>query len=603
MHPLAGAFPFVTDTQLSHGFPMTPTRLWLLASLLTGLSPIVHAQTPPAGPASIPVPGWKAPAPGEHPRLLFRKSDIPALRQRAQTPAGKAQIANLKTLLGGGDAMPANFSSDKVVNSVDENAVGQHPVGTFTLSHPVGFGMLYVLTGDKRYAELSRQCVDKIFEGQVDRDSRYNWPTPGTGFRLGFVLQSLCLSYDLCADAWPADYRKQMVERILAMKAKKVDKDKFYDLEGLAKADGYPPGSNHYGPYLLGPGLVALTFKGEPGADDKRLDALLATVEENLGKLFGQGFGDHGWYPEGTACGRIATNCGVAPLLQSLKVAGGKDYLSPRPDARFAVLRLMSEIVPQGGKALTHSRGDYGDENLYKRPIISHMGDFAQGMGAVLPREAQAMAWIYDTMVEPGPKKTWNAGVYPHLAVYAFVNWPDKSMDPDEVLPRAFADDKHGYYLSRNRWENGDDVLVTSLLKRGPGGYKSGAVRSGTIVWGFGERFNFGGLTGKTSHYRASADGSMELADDKGNALVVDYSGASGAPALVAMLGEAKAGGKKAALTVLPVGAAKVSVLTFSDGAQPTPTATEKGVTIGKQVIKLENGHLSLGTFTPAPAN
>ena len=36
------------------------------------------------------VAGWKAPAAGEHPRLLFRKADLPELKKRAQTPEGKA---------------------------------------------------------------------------------------------------------------------------------------------------------------------------------------------------------------------------------------------------------------------------------------------------------------------------------------------------------------------------------------------------------------------------------------------------------------------------------------------------------------------------------
>ena len=47
-------------------------------------------------------------------------------------------------------------------------------------------------------------------------------------------------------------------------------------------------------------------------------------------------------------------------------------------------------------------------------------------------------------------------------------------------------------------------------------------------------------IEGKTSHFRAAQDGSMELADEKGNALAVDLSGASGAVAMVAHLGKAK---------------------------------------------------------------
>jgi hypothetical protein len=561
------------------------------------------------------VPGFVAPAAGEHPRLLFRKADIPALRKKAQTEDGRKIIARMKVLLGGGDAMPSNYCQEKPVNYVNEGAVRKQPVGTFTTSHSVGFGMLYVLTEDRKYADLARECLDKVFAGQVDRDSRYNWTTPGTGFRLSFVLQSICLTYDLCADAWPADYRRKVVETVMNMKQKKVDGDKFYTLETLASAGGYPPGSNHFGAYLLGPGMVALTFRGEPGADDKRLDAIMATVEKNLDRVLGGGFGDHGWFAEGTSCGRIAANNGVLPLMQSLKVAAGKDYIAPRPAGRYTVLHLMHEIVPTGAgtdekagkiytvpsRPLVPHRGDYGDDNLYSRPIISHMGDFAEGMGAVLPREAQAMAWIHEHFVEPGAEKTWNTGPYPHLAVYAFVNWPETVLDPDEVLPKVMVDDRHGYYVARNHWQDRDDVVVTTLLKRGPGGYKSGAVHGGTLVWGFGEKRSFGGLKGKTTHYRAGQDGSMELADEGGNALVVDFSGASGAPALVAALGSVKAtAGKKSKVTELTIGGATVTVLTLSAAEHPTPTAAGEAITIGKQTIKLSSGHLVLGQFTEA---
>ncbi|MEI7767100.1 MAG: hypothetical protein WCJ97_06645 [Phycisphaerae bacterium] len=561
------------------------------------LGATLSAQTDKTAPFVVPVPGYVVPQAGEHPRLLFRKADLPALKKKAETEDGKKIIAQLKVLLGGGDAMPTKFCQDKPVDSVNEGALSKQPEGTFTLSHGAGFGLLYQLTGDKKYADLAKQCVDKIFEGQVDRDSRYNWTTPGTGFRTAFVLQSIALAYDLCYDAWPADYRKSVVERVQKNEWS-TTKGKKYNLESLASGGGYPPGSNHYGAYIFGPAITALAFAGDPGADDARLAKVLATSEASLVKLFREGFGNMGWFAEGTSCGRIAANNGVIPMIQSLKIAGGKDYITSRPDARYTFLHLMHEIVSSGKDPQIAHRGDYGDNILYKRQLISHLGDFTQGMGAVKPEESEAVAWIYDKFVEASPKKIYNAEVYPHLAVYAFVNWPAKTRDPDEVLPHVMVDDIHGYYVARNQWQDGDDVVMTTLLKRGPSGYKSGPVRSGTMVWGFGEKLNFGGLSGKTAHYRAAADGSMELADEKGNALVVDYSKASGAPALFAVFGDVKAGsGKKAVATPLTIGDKTVTILTLSSDEQPKPVAEGATITIGKQTLTVENGHLKLGVF------
>lgn len=50
-------------------------RLLLLASLVGASFTLTAADAPPSPPAIVPtpVPGWKAPAAGEHPRLLFRR--------------------------------------------------------------------------------------------------------------------------------------------------------------------------------------------------------------------------------------------------------------------------------------------------------------------------------------------------------------------------------------------------------------------------------------------------------------------------------------------------------------------------------------------------
>ena len=185
--------------------------------------------------------------------------------------------------------------------------------------------------------------------------------------------------------------------------------------------------------------MVAVAFKAIQGADDKRLDAILATTEASLKRQLGEGFGDHGWFAEGTACGRISSN-GILPLIGSLKVAAGKDYISPRPAGRYTVLRLMHEIVRLDNQPEVPARGDYGDDRIWQwKHSISFEGDFAVGMGAVLPDEARAMAWIYDHFGEPGEKKDWDSD-YPHQAIYAFVNWPEKTLEPHKVLPKVIVD-------------------------------------------------------------------------------------------------------------------------------------------------------------------
>ena len=40
--------------------------------------------------------------------------------------------------------------------------------GLDRLWHAAGFGMLYQITGEKKYADMGRQCAEKMLEGQRD---------------------------------------------------------------------------------------------------------------------------------------------------------------------------------------------------------------------------------------------------------------------------------------------------------------------------------------------------------------------------------------------------------------------------------------------------
>ena len=102
--------------------------------------------------------GFVEPAPGEHPRLFFRKADVPELRRRAtETEEGKAIVAQLRQLLGNnGDKLPDHWNKRFPVN-IGAKGNDELPVGAFTFSHPAGYGMLYQLTGEKKYADLAQE--------------------------------------------------------------------------------------------------------------------------------------------------------------------------------------------------------------------------------------------------------------------------------------------------------------------------------------------------------------------------------------------------------------------------------------------------------------
>ena len=74
--------------------------------------------------------------------------------------------------------------------------------GVYTFSHAAGYGLLYQLTGDKKYAQFGKQCFEKALAGVRDRDDRYSFRKPGGALRAGPTLGWYAVGYDLCCDGW-----------------------------------------------------------------------------------------------------------------------------------------------------------------------------------------------------------------------------------------------------------------------------------------------------------------------------------------------------------------------------------------------------------------
>lgn len=164
---------------------------------------------------NVPRAGFVPVKPGEHPRLLFRKSELPALRERAKTPFGKAIIDHLK-------------------NSSD----------------PVALGFMYQLTGDTKYAERAYPEAVKVMK---NRD--------GGAFALGrfwgYRTMVVGNTYDLCYDAWtPA--QREVTENYL---------DDILDLclnrKHRVGTVNWSPGSNYTAVIHGGNGAAALALWGE----------------------------------------------------------------------------------------------------------------------------------------------------------------------------------------------------------------------------------------------------------------------------------------------------------------------------------------------------
>lgn len=198
-----------------------------------------------------PPPGFAVAQPGEHPRMLLRKTDLPALRERLKTPLGQAVLAELE----------AN-------------------------RHEVATAILYQLTGDAKYAAqaftristgFTSENGDTLGYGGSEAEHVADYPV-GHHATTAFV-------YDLCYDAWTVGQRKA-TEKWLAWMAEWA----IYKPWSYANTGSTANPLGHSGITHAGGAIIAWALWGIPGtpppepakSDDPLLAALggAATPEE-----------------------------------------------------------------------------------------------------------------------------------------------------------------------------------------------------------------------------------------------------------------------------------------------------------------------------------
>ncbi len=535
----------------------------------------------------------------EHPRLLFRKSDLPALRIKAETREGKAIIERLRRQLNGGDgqSMPTVYSNAYV--AYDKSAQKDLPLGAYTISHVAGYGLLYQLTGDPKYADLGRQCFEVALKGQRDRDDRYCWKGPVEALRAGATVGWYAVGYDLCYDGWDAATREKFGSAIehYDFGAEHPKAGAVADLESLARGT-MPPASNHFGLQVGGAAMALMAVTGEPWVDQPRIDRLLKVNEASLIRNMTEGFGDGGFFAEGDGTGSMSSQIAFLTALQSSEHALGKDFINvERPNARMMTLKWIYLTVVRNGKPeVWPIRGGY-PHNVWSREL-SGMGYFALGFGAVTAEQRSAMKWYYDRYLlqsdikADGPYDT--VSHYPHSSVCAFVNWPVDlpGRNPAAVLPLCYRDSTYGFYAWRNRWQDDNDIVI-SVLTKPSRGFMSASPDGGLEVQAFGRQFKWAQVAGETKSWWTSPRGEasvLTMAD--GTSVAVDFTRSSGAVAMLVTTGAAE--GRHVTLGA--------STLTFTFlGASSEPAINVEGdnATVGQQTVSIRDGSIVLGTTTP----
>lgn len=543
----------------------------------------------------VEVAGHVAVQAGEHPRLLFRKADLEKIRAGAKTPEGQAILARLRKQLNGSDgqSMPAQFVQRGQKNAPDGS------LEYYTFSHAAGFGLLYQITGEKKYADLGRQCMEKAFEGVMDRDTRYSFRKPGGALRAGPVLGWTALGYDLCYDGWDADFRQKVAGEL-----QNYNEGQWMSLAELARGDRQFPGSNHWGMQVGGAAMALLAIMNDPGVDMNKISPLLEASQRSMKINLTQGFGDGGFFAEGDGTGSMASHIVFLPALQAWKIAAGKDFYSPKPHAQWTSLKWFF-LTALGGdpgnlRASFPERGDY-PHNIWGRTGLSGAGYFSVGFGVATEEQKPAILWFYNHsgMKEADAKGGWGLDApseYPHHSVLSYVNWPIgmAERNPGEVIPHAYRDSYWKFYAWRNRWQDRDDVIISILTQTAKGNMQAKGENTLTIQAG-GKKSRWGRISGGfKGDFNPGKDGSTILTTGDGSWLAIDFSRASGADAMLVMTGPGAPAGNG-----VEAGGNTFSFL-FIGGSGIQPKVEGSKVVIGKQSVSVEGKAIVLGVFGEA---
>lgn len=532
-----------------------------------------------------PVPGFVPPEPGEHPRLLFRRTDLPRLRERAKTKEGKALIARLKKQLG-------HSSSDIGLDLDDLDAPEETVRGPYTVSHVAGAAFLHLVTGDREWADRSRLFMEEALKGRGDVDRRYSFMGPNGALRAGPSLGWTAVGYDLGCEGWDARFRKKV-----ALAIQDYNRGPNKSLPELVRGSRHMPGSNHWGMQVGGGALAALAVMGDPGTDNARIAPLLETSKKSMIRNLTHGFGDHGSFAEGDGTGVMSSHIVFLGGLQAWRVAGGLDFCSPRPNARWTCLKFVMLTIPFPGRPDFPRRGGY-PHNVWSREGMSGSGTFSHGFGIVNEREKPALLWLYNRTWKPLDERAktpfGTSSIYPHRTICSFVNWPFgmEEQNPAEILPHAVMDEWSGRTMFRNRWQDQDDILVDAQLKTTRGWMSSGA---GTIhVWGLRRKAVFPmKMAGEPTLFEPAETGGVVSTETQ--SLGVDFSGRSGANAVIVMVGTGEAPTAPGKATTVDAGGRRFTIMTLQKGQAPGIAADGNALRVGGQSVRYDGKKVVFG--------
>lgn len=467
----------------------------------------------------------------EHPRLIFRKNQIPLLQKKAKTPVGQAILKQLNQSL----KQPINYG-------------GYVPNGGY---HATGYCLISILNDDAKPAETAWKIVEKSMN------------TPGRRLlEQSAIVAGVSLAYDLCYQQWGKDRQ----ERVATWLYRQADQ--------LLKGDSPKNGgwnnnawSNWQARAKGASGLAALAILDDPLLiDETKLNQqsplyIAQRSQRNIKRYFSTAIGNQGFGTEGDHYTTEPWVLTIIPFLQAYQNVLGQDLVTNSKAAWMLPHYVMRSISPDANLPIA----TYGRHRYYAGKYL-----FAMGLGLVPESFLPGVMWVFNRSI--GWQGDQSFGIQsPYQAAYILAGYPEqaKMLNPAEILDHTLVDEEKGFYVFRNRWQDEQDFIASLYTLQQPltGSWKFPDVGSFRI-WGLGGRWAIPGpseikwdnenvvimpstkpwQTGKAIVFQSRLEGSgiVSLITNPTirpksdppvgvrliRSFAVDYSGASGSPGL-----------------------------------------------------------------------
>lgn len=450
----------------------------------------------------------------EHPRLIFRASQLPELKEKAKTNYGKAILDRLQQAL-----------SSKIYYD------GYVPNGGY---HAAGYCFLSLLNDDPQAAETAWTIVKNSI-GQPGPRLLEQAP----------IVAGVALAYDLCYRAWNQDRLKE-TSNWLAIQAQILAKG--------TKSEGWNgySWSNWSARARGAAGLAILAIMDEPKEflpENIDLNLLLSVVERNVKRYLTIAVGDRGMGSEGDLYTTEPWVLTIVPFLQAERNVLGKDFIQGSSAEWFLPHYLMRAIDPETKPSLS----TYG---RHRAAFVSDL--FAVGLDATPEYFLPGVFWFFDRYLGlQGDRSFGISDRKPYLAIYALTGYREdiERQNPSDILGRVLVDRQKGFYVFRDRWQDKNDFVASIYLKReiltSSWSFPDAA---SFRIWGLGREWAKAGASdGKRESenvieagdtgiaemqpifftYRPDGSGIVSAIDRNWlRSFAVDYGGASGTPGL-----------------------------------------------------------------------